>query len=88
MITISAADLRQDSEHYQDIALLEPVAVTRDGREACVLVSAKEYARLKRRDRVVLATADATDDVVAAVAASEMDERHRHLDALIDDWTP
>jgi hypothetical protein len=27
------------------------------------------------------------DDVIEAIRNSEMDERHRHLDDLIPDWT-
>jgi prevent-host-death family protein len=33
--------------HYQDRALVEPVMVTRNGRERVVLLSADEYKRLK-----------------------------------------
>jgi hypothetical protein len=36
---------------YQDIALVQPVAVTRNGRERTVMISIEEYNRLKRRDR-------------------------------------
>jgi hypothetical protein len=28
------------------------------------------------------------DDIIGAIGNSEMDERHRHLDDLIPDWTP
>jgi hypothetical protein len=38
---------------YQDLALTEPVAVSRNGREHLVVLSADEYHRLKKRDRVV-----------------------------------
>jgi hypothetical protein len=40
------------------MALVQPVAVTRNGRERTVLISVEEYHRLKRRDRQVLGLED------------------------------
>ena len=38
--------------------MTQPVAVTRNGRERTVMISAEEYHRLKRRDRQVLSLED------------------------------
>jgi PHD/YefM family antitoxin component YafN of YafNO toxin-antitoxin module len=54
-VTVSAAEFHRDIVAYQDIALTKPVTVTKNGRERTVLLSAQEYARLKRRDRVIAA---------------------------------
>ncbi len=51
METITSADFQRKIGHYQDRALVEPVMVTRNGRERVVLISADEFKRLKRRDR-------------------------------------
>ena len=40
-----------DFGRYQEVALTEPVAITRNGRERVVILSVDEYHRLKRRDR-------------------------------------
>ena len=40
-----------------DKAAREPLTITKHGRDHLVLMSADEYARLKRRDRRVFATA-------------------------------
>ncbi len=42
---------KQPFGQYQDEALTQPVAITRNGRERLVMLSADEYRRLKRRDR-------------------------------------
>lgn len=59
-IKVSAADFQRNIGRYQDIALRQPVAVTRNGRESCVLISVEEFNRLKRRAREVLRIADFT----------------------------
>ncbi|MGO8955602.1 MAG: type II toxin-antitoxin system prevent-host-death family antitoxin [Rhodomicrobium sp.] len=66
----------------------EPVAITTHGRDDLVLLSAAEYERLKRRDRSVHLTAELPNDLLALAEQSEMDERHRHLDAELGDWKP
>ena len=88
MIRISSTEFGKEVGRYQDVALSQPVIVTRNGRDRTVMISADEYARLKRRDRQVFSTADMPEDLVEAVRKSEMDPRHNHLDELLKDWTP
>lgn len=70
MLKVSAAEFQRNIGRYQDMALRQPVAVTRNGRESTVLLSTEEYMRLKRRDRQVMALADFTDADIAALEAS------------------
>ena len=70
MIKVSAAEFQRNIGRYQDLALTQPVAVTRNGRERTVMISTDEYHRLKRRDRLVLGLDDFTDADVAALEAS------------------
>jgi PHD/YefM family antitoxin component YafN of YafNO toxin-antitoxin module len=88
MIRVPATEFGKEIGRYQDMALNQPVVVTRNGRDRTVMISAEEYHRLKRRDRQVFATADASEEIVEAVRNSEMDPRHNPLDALLKDWTP
>ena len=60
-VKVSAAEFQRNIGRYQDIALRQPVAVTRNGRESCVLISVEEFNRLKRRTREVLRIADFTE---------------------------
>jgi prevent-host-death family protein len=68
MVKISSAEFQKNFGRYQDLALTEPVAVTRNGRERIVVLSSQEYHRLKRRDRQVLGIADFTQADIDAIA--------------------
>ncbi|EFG8564905.1 type II toxin-antitoxin system Phd/YefM family antitoxin, partial [Escherichia coli] len=48
MIKVSAAEFQRNIGRYTDLALKEPIAVTRNGRERNVVLSSEEYYRLKR----------------------------------------
>ena len=74
MVKISAAEFQRNIGRYQDLALTQPVAVTRNGRERTVMISIDEYRRLKRRDRQVLSLDDFTDADIAAVEATRAPE--------------
>lgn len=87
-VRVSATEFGKEIGRYQDVALSQPVIVARNGRDRTVMISAEEYQRLKRRDRQVYATGELSDDLIEAVRNSEMDPRHQHLDALIEDWAP
>jgi prevent-host-death family protein len=58
----------------------EPGIVTSHGRKAFVLVPAREYRRLKARDRRAFYTRELPRKVVEAIARVDMDARHDHLD--------
>ena len=62
-------------------ALREPVAITKEGRDLLVLLSAEEYARLIRRGRKVFTLDDLPDEWLDAVEKSEMPAGLEHLDA-------
>ena len=83
---VTAAEVDKNFGQFADKALVEPVTITKYGREHLVLISAKEYARLKRRDRRVWSTAEAPADIVDAVRTAAMDERHAPLNDLVKDW--
>jgi prevent-host-death family protein len=71
MPTVTSAEFQRDFGRYQDLALTEPVTVTRNGRERLVVLSAEEYRRLKQRDREVLGLDDFTDADLQAIRAAE-----------------
>ncbi len=61
-------------------ALREPVTITKDGRDHVVVVSAEEYARLKRRDRQV-GLADLPEEWIDAVRHAKVPDEFAHLNA-------
>ena len=88
MIRVSATEFSKEVGRYQDAALTQPVIETRNGRDRTVMISAEEYARLKRRDREVFGAGELPEDTVEAIRNVKMDPRHNHLDVLVKDWTP
>ncbi len=69
---------------YREAALSEPLTIQNHGRDSVVMVSAKEYHRLKKLDRKVLAIQELSERDIDALSESEMDKRHAHLDELMD----
>lgn len=53
-----------------------------------MLISAEEYARLKRRDRRVVAAGELTDRQVEAIRAARVPDQHADLDRELKDWKP
>jgi prevent-host-death family protein len=72
MVKISSAEFQKNFGRYQDVALKEPVTVTRNGRDRTVLLSIEEYERLKRRDRRVMSLDDFTEEDIAAIEQAQV----------------
>jgi PHD/YefM family antitoxin component YafN of YafNO toxin-antitoxin module len=84
MIKVSSAEFQRNIGRYQDMALTQPVAVTRNGRERTVMISTEEYNRLKRRDRQVLGLDDFTEEMIEAIAKAEPPEEAKQFDHELD----
>lgn len=87
-ITVTAAEFHRNVGVYQDMALTRPVAITKNGRERTVLLSAEEFHRLKRRDRRVIAVGDLTESQVEAISNAKAPDSDAHLDDELKDWRP
>lgn len=81
MIKVSAAEFQRNIGRYQDLALTQPVTVTRNGRERTVLISVDEYQRLKRRDRQVLGLHDFTAEDIAALETTRAPDAAKTFDS-------
>jgi prevent-host-death family protein len=81
VVRISATEFQRNIGRYQDVALTEPVTITRDGRDRTVMLSAEEYERLKRRDRVVMGLDDFTEADVEAISKAEPPDEAAHFDS-------
>jgi prevent-host-death family protein len=71
MRRVTSTDFQKKVGLYQDMALTEPLAITRNGREKIVVLSVEEYRRLKRRDREVLRVEDLSPEDLEAIAAAK-----------------
>ena len=88
VVVVTAAEFHRNVGHYQDVALTKPVAITKNGRDRTVLLSAQEYARLKRRDRRVIVTGELPEDMVEALRNTRMSEEYNYLNDELKDWKP
>jgi PHD/YefM family antitoxin component YafN of YafNO toxin-antitoxin module len=88
VMRVTTAEFIKDYGALADKALTEPVTITKNGRDRLVLVSADEYARLKRRDRRAILPEELTEEEITAIAAAEMDPRHDHLNEELRGWQP
>ncbi len=73
--TATAGELVRQFSHYSDLALAEPVIVTKNGRPRNVLISVEEYERLKLRDRQVFRAEDTPEEFIADMRAYLRGER-------------
>ena len=85
---VSTAEFIKNYGTLADRALLEPLTITKNGRDRLVLVSAAEYDRLKNRDRRAVWAGELTEDDIALVAKAEVPAGHEHLNAELADWQP
>lgn len=75
MIRVTSTEFGKEVGRYQDAALMQPVVVTRNGRDRTVMISADEYRRLKRRDREVMGIEEFTAAEIDAVVRAEPSAR-------------
>jgi prevent-host-death family protein len=85
---VSSADFQKQFGSLADKALIEPVTITRNGRDRLVLLSVEEYERLRRRDRRVVRLEDFTDAELALISNTDVPAEYAHLDAELKDWQP
>ena len=85
MAKISSAEVSKNFSRYCELAdgsrgAPQPVLVLHYNKPSVVVLAAEEYARLKRRDRVVGATEDLPEWLARQIAETEMDPRFNDLD--------
>jgi prevent-host-death family protein len=56
---------------FSDKALVQPVVVTKHGRNHVVIIAADEYERLKRRDRRAYLAHELPDDILEALKRTD-----------------
>ena len=80
-LRVPAGEFQRRVGEFADIALTRPVTITRNGRDRTVLISAEEYARLKRRDRQSLRIEQFCDADLDMIAAAEAPDEAAAFDA-------
>ncbi len=83
MVRVTASEFQRSFGALSDKALTEAVAITKQGRDHLVLVSAEEYARLKKRDRKDGLAGQLPNEWVAAVRNAEGPVRRRRASTKV-----
>lgn len=78
---VTASQFQQAFGALSDKARHESVVITKHGRDSLVVMSAKEWERLKRRDRRVGSTSELPEEWLEAVRSAEVSDEFAHLDA-------
>ncbi|MBY6241228.1 type II toxin-antitoxin system Phd/YefM family antitoxin [Methylosinus sp. Sm6] len=83
---VPASEFTRNFGRYRMLAQREAVAVSSHGQITGYFVRPDEYEAFMRfkAQRRVFATAELSDEKAEAIAAARMDERHDHLNALLD----
>lgn len=84
MLKVSAGELQKKIGQIQDMALVDPVTITNNGRDRLVMLSVEEYRRLKRRDRRVMRLEDFTEADVEALRKVEPSTEAAAFDHEVD----
>jgi hypothetical protein len=80
LMTVPAGEVASRFGFYTDEAMQHPVGVQRHGTTRVVMISFKEYERLKRRDREVIRMQDVDDETLDAILNAEIPAEARALD--------
>ena len=54
MVSVTATEFQNNVGRYNDLAMRDPVMITKQGRETLVLLSVEEYNRMKQFEETVL----------------------------------
>lgn len=76
--TATSSDVQKNFRAYHDRALSEPVRVTKYGREAVYIVSAKTFHEMKQSQREAIASAELSDAELTVIEAAEIPAEHRY----------
>ncbi len=84
---IPASEFTRNFGRYQMLAQREPIAVTSHGRTTGYFIAAEDYEAFKRfkESRRSFATLELSEEKANAISSSRMDDRHAHLDSMLDE---
>jgi hypothetical protein len=83
---VPAAEFTRNFGRYRMLAQKGAIPVTSHGQITGYFIPPDEYQELERfrSQRRSFSTVDLAEDKIRAIAETEMDPRHDHLDALLD----
>jgi hypothetical protein len=84
--TVPASEFTRNFGRYRMLAQREAVAVSNHGSITGYFIAPDEYEEFRRfkQHRRSFSTAELSDEQVKAITSSRMDERHAHLDSMLE----
>jgi prevent-host-death family protein len=84
---VTSAEYQRNPGKYNDLALREPVTITKHGREQLVVLSADMFKQWQKNQRQVYRTTDLPEDIIAQIEATVIPQECYDLNYLLDDAT-
>jgi prevent-host-death family protein len=84
---VTSSEFQQNIGLYQEVALHDPVGITKNGRPHTVLMSAA-FFEIILKGRVARPIEELDDDTLNAIANSSVSPEYAALDEILKDWTP
>ncbi|MEJ1967140.1 MAG: type II toxin-antitoxin system prevent-host-death family antitoxin [Rhizomicrobium sp.] len=84
MARITAREFQRNFGEFQHQARKGPVEITRYGRRAFVLMTARQYDWMRAVMQRSFRTEDSPEFVIEAVRRAKMRPRHDHLNKLLE----
>jgi prevent-host-death family protein len=84
-LSVTGEQLQKNTGFVRSEARRQPVQVTYHGRPELVVLSVEDYELLRQNRKAVYRIEDMPIERIERIAANKMDERHAHLNALMDD---
>jgi hypothetical protein len=83
---VPASEFTRNFGRYRMLAQREAVAISSHGSITGYFVAPEEFEEFQRykQRRRSFATAELTDETLQAIGKSRMDNRHAHLDAMLE----
>lgn len=85
LLEVSAKEVAGKLGFYTDEAMLRPVGIQKHGVTRVVMLSLREYERLKRWDREVIRVEDLDEETIEALKNVEIPAESVALNYLMDD---
>jgi hypothetical protein len=85
LVEVEPGEVARDFGGVSGRALREPLVIPVDGDRRVVMLSEKEYDRLKRRDRVAIRIEDLPQEFIEALMATEPTPDSAQFDHEVED---
>ena len=80
MVSVTATDFQRNFGQYEDRALVEPVSISRHGREKVVLISKETFDQLNLRAPRAMLVSELSDEDLRNIERAHVPEEYANLD--------